>query len=460
MHVLSLRTEGLGDSTYLLCHRGAGVLVDPQRDLARFFDASREQGVQVRQILETHVHNDYVSGGLEAARQSGAELILPAGAGVAFPHTPAFHQEEIGAGGGLVIRPLHTPGHTPEHVSYLVLLDGEPVALFSGGSLLVGAAGRTDLLGEARAHQLAILQYGSLQRLAALPDAVGLYPTHGQGSFCAAGSGGGETTSTIGAQRATNPALAYADAARFAEGQLAALQPYPAYYAHMATINVLGGTPLPPLDPPTLGPDDLQALLGEVHVVDGRPREAVAAGYIPGALAVALDDAFASWVGWLLPFDAPLALVLDADQDAAEAVTDLARVGFDQVRGVLRGVEAWRDAGFPLTTFETVDLDRFAAAVAEGEADQVLDVRAPNEWEEGHLARSVHQYLPDLAADPLAEVSPATPVWVACVTGHRATVAASILEKAGLRPVVLTGAGIPDLLERLGPDAAVAPAPA
>src|SRR4029079_9606167 len=143
--------------------------------------------------------------------ETGAELVLPAGAGVAFEHLPAFHQEELGGEAGLTIRPIHTPGHTPEHVSYLILLDGQPVALFSGGSLLVGAAGRSDLLGQPRARQLAILQYGSVRRLGALPEEVGLYPTHGEGSFCAA-SGAGRSISTIGQERRENPVLQYPDA--------------------------------------------------------------------------------------------------------------------------------------------------------------------------------------------------------------------------------------------------------
>ncbi|MCC7106423.1 MAG: MBL fold metallo-hydrolase, partial [Chloroflexi bacterium] len=197
MDIRGIRTPGLGDATYILSHAGVGVVVDPRRDIDRFLAVAREMQLQVRYVLETHVHNDYLSGGRELAGETGATLVLPAGAGVAFEHLPAFHQEELGGGAGLTIRPIHTPGHTPEHVSYLVLIDGQPVALFSGGSLLVGAAGRSDLLGQPRARQLAVLQYGSVQRLAALPDEVGLYPTHGEGSFCAA-SGAGRSVSTIG----------------------------------------------------------------------------------------------------------------------------------------------------------------------------------------------------------------------------------------------------------------------
>jgi glyoxylase-like metal-dependent hydrolase (beta-lactamase superfamily II)/rhodanese-related sulfurtransferase len=204
--VKAIRTAGLGDTTYILSHGGLGVVVDPQRDVDRFLDAGRADGVRIRYVLETHVHNDYISGGRELARRAQAELVLPAGAGVAFDHTPAFHLEDMTAD-GLVVRPIHTPGHTPEHVSYLVLVDGEPVALFSGGSLLVGSAGRPDLLGIERAHQLALAQFQSVQRLARLPDELELFPTHGEGSFCSASSAARQT-STIRSEKRTQSAAA------------------------------------------------------------------------------------------------------------------------------------------------------------------------------------------------------------------------------------------------------------
>jgi glyoxylase-like metal-dependent hydrolase (beta-lactamase superfamily II) len=196
MEIRALRTPGLGDTSYVMAEHGVGVVVDPQRDIGRFLDAAEGLGVQVHYVLETHLHNDYLSGGRELAKRTGAQLILPAGAGAAFTYVPAFHLEEFGEG-RLRLRPLHTPGHTPEHVSYLALVDGEEVAVFSGGSLLVGSAGRTDLLGTKRASQLARLQFQSLQRLSALGDEVQLYPTHGAGSFCSAGPSG-PATSTIG----------------------------------------------------------------------------------------------------------------------------------------------------------------------------------------------------------------------------------------------------------------------
>jgi hydroxyacylglutathione hydrolase len=447
MEIHTIRTAGLGDATYLLEHDGIGVLIDPQRDVDRFLNVIEQRGARLRYVLETHVHNDYVSGGREISRQTGAELVLPAGAGVAFEYLPAFHLEELGTG-SFVVRPLHTPGHTPEHVSYLVLIDGRPAAIFSGGSLLVGSAGRTDLLGEERARQLAVLQYGSVHRLARLPADVGLYPTHGEGSFCTAG-GAGRATSTIGDEQRENPVLAYPDAAAFVAGQLSGLQPYPAYYAHMGPINTLGPDAMPAPSVPELSPGEVVALGGTVRLVDGRPSRGFADGHIPGSLGIGLEDSFGVWAGWLLPFNTPVVLLLDSDQDAGEAVRQLGRIGFDRVRGVLRGVEGWSEAGHPLARYRTVDTAGFTRAIVSGDARQVLDVRAPAEWDAGHINGSIHRYVPDLLEGPPPELDRDIPVWIACASGHRATMAAGLLQAAGYDPVVLVGGGVPDVLEAL-----------
>ncbi|HEX8966421.1 MAG TPA: rhodanese-like domain-containing protein [Chloroflexota bacterium] len=444
--VRAIRTAGLGDTTYILSHNGLGVVVDPQRDVDRFLDTDVVSGLRIRYVLETHVHNDYVSGGRELARRAQAELVLPAGAGVAFEHTPAFHLEDL-ADAGLVVRPIHTPGHTPEHLSYLVFADGEPAALFSGGSLLVGSAGRPDLLGEQRAHQLALAQFHSVQRLATLPDELALYPTHGEGSFCSAGEAG-RSTSTIGLEKRTNPLLRHQTAEAFAEAQLAGLQPYPAYYAFMGGINTLGPQPLPEFRVPRLTPQALRAQLDEVRVVDARPREAFAAGHIPGALGVELADDFGTWVGWLVPFNAPLVLVLDAEQDLHEAVVQLERIGFDRVRGVLRGVEEWQAAGYQMSAYDIVDAETFARKVADGTARQVLDVRSPAEWRTGSVPGATWRYVPDLVAGPPSNFESDQPVWLMCASGFRASIAAGLLERAGYRPMVLAHGGVTDVMAR------------
>jgi hydroxyacylglutathione hydrolase len=404
-----------------------------------------ELDVELRWVLETHLHNDYVSGGRDAARRTGAELVVPAGAVVPYRHTPAFHTEEL-VSGDLAIRPLHTPGHTPEHVSYVVLIDGEPAAVFSGGALLVGSAGRSDLLGRDRATELARAQYHSVRRLAALPEAVELFPTHGEGSFCTA-SGAGRTTSTIGQELVENPVLAYTDEEAFIKGELEGLPPYPAYYAEMGPINLKGPTPLPEHAVPTLSTGDLDGLADEAIVVDMRPKARFAEGHIPGALGIPLDDQLGVWVGWLTPFSSPVVLVADDEQDLDEAVVQLGRIGYDDVRGVVR-MRDWEAAGRPTRSFRRVDVQEMTRELREGEP-QVLDVRAPDEWAAGHLEDSVHRYLPDLAEGPPDGLDPRRPVWVLCGSGYRSTIAAGFLEAEGFEPIVLDDAGTPEVLAAL-----------
>jgi rhodanese-related sulfurtransferase len=383
-------------------------------------------------VIETHVHNDYVSGGLDLARKTGAELVMPAGAAPVFRHRPAFHHEDIDLG-SMIVRPIHTPGHTPEHTSYLVLIEGREEAVFSGGSLLVGSAGRSDLLGEDRAETLAFLQHGSVHRLAALPDHVGLYPTHGAGSFCTT-SGARSSTSTIGAERQTNPVLAYEDADAFVKGQLAGLVPYPSYYQHMGPIN-LRGTVEPVLDVPLL-----EEVPPGVTVIDARPRHRHLRGHLPGVLGIELRDSFGTWVGWLTDHNTPLVMVLDEDQDAGEAVRQLARIGYDDVRGVVRNPASATES------FSAVQVDEFAEAARSGA--QVLDVRAPNEWDTGVIEGSILSYLPHLARSTPDGLSRDEPVWVACGSGYRASIAAGILGSRGFEPIVLVDGSATDVLRQ------------
>jgi hydroxyacylglutathione hydrolase len=438
MELVSFRTPGLGDQTYLLTHNGKGVLVDPQRDIDRFLAAAADRNVELRFVLETHLHNDYVSGGEQAALRTGAELVLPAAAAAAYPHTPAFHLEDIKAD-GLTLRPIHTPGHTPEHTSYLVLIDGEPVAVFSGGSLLVASAGRPDLLGTARARTLAKLQYGSLHRLAGLPRDVALYPTHGEGSFCTA-TGAGRYTSTIGDEVETNPLLGLDGPERFADRLLAAPMPIPAFYQHMGPANTLGVPPMPPTVAPELTVAELADQPEGTQVLDVRPRAAQAAGFLPGSVGIELGDDFGSWAGWLLPYQAPIVLVAEPDQDVTEPVTQLAQIGIDTVRGVVRDL-----AGAATARYGLLELRAFKLRLADPSV-QVLDVRMPNERAAVRLDRAVERFLPDLVTDGVpAELDPDRPVLVVCGGGRRAAIAATLLAREGYQTAVLTGAGVAEL---------------
>lgn len=427
----TIRTEGLGDSTYVFIHDGMAIVVDPQRDIDRFERVLDGHSADLRMVIETHLHNDYVSGGPDLSRKTGAELLVPAGAAPVFRHRPAFHREDIDLG-SLIVRPIHTPEHTPEHTSYVILIDNVEWGVFSGGSLLVASAGRTDLLGEERAESLARLQYGSVHRLAELPESVGLYPTHGAGSFCTT-TAAGELTSTIGAEKTSNPVLAYEDEDAFVKGQLADLGQYPSYYRHMGPINLRGLAP-PSLDVPLL--DEIPA---GVTVVDARPRDRFASGHLPGVLGIELRNSFGTWVGWLTEQNTPLVLILDEDQDADEAIRQLVRIGYDDIRGIVRNPEEG------LVSYREADADTFAAAARSGA--QTLDVRAPHEWEDGIVQGAVLSYLPDLAAETPTGLDPVSPVWVTCGSGYRASIAASILEDRGFEPIVLSEGGTPDVLD-------------
>ena len=437
MDITSVRTSGLGDTSYVFAFDGVAVIVDPQRDIDRFVESAA--GLDVRFVLETHLHNDYVSGAIHLAENAGAELVMPAASGAAYQHVPAFHHEDLDAG-AFRVRPIHTPGHTPEHTSYLMLIDDEPVAVFTGGSLLVGSAGRPDLLGRDRAEQLARLQYISVNRLGALPDAVELLPTHGQGSFCTVSL----TTagaSTIGAEKRSNPMLQYDNPDSFAKAQLESLQPFPDYYAHMGPINLMGPAPLPPVVAPEIA---VAGIPSDAAVIDVRPKSALAEGHLPGALRIPYTDNVAVWAGWLVPFDQPVVIVADRDQPVADVIVQFYRIGFDDIAGVVHDLS---DA--ELVTFAQATASDIVRALDAGEPSQIIDVRAPHEYESERIPGSIHAYVPDLRSGVPAEIDSDADVMVVCGTGQRATVAASLLERAGVTPVVVAHGGVPDVLRQL-----------
>jgi len=434
MNVTVIPTPGLGDSTYLFEHGGVGLIVDPQRDIDRFVEAASH--LDTRFVLETHLHNDYVSGGRAVAATTGAELVIPASAGVAFSHRPAFHYEDID-GGPFTVRPIHTPGHTPEHVSYLVLVDDEAVALFSGGSLLVGSAGRTDLLGVDRADQLARLQYGSLTRLATLPDRVALYPTHGAGSFCTA-SVAETTTSSIGTEKRSNPMLGHSLEDSFVIGALSDLQPYPDYYAFMGPINLAGPDPILTAPIPLLNvveiPDD-------AYVLDIRPHADYATGHLAGSYGLELEDQMGVWAGWLVPFNEAIVLVANENQDIEGAVTQLARIGYDRVVGVVEDLTDRDD----LKSYRLAPIVDLVEEIRR-DTPQILDVRAPGERADDSIRHSIHTYVPDLRNGLPAASDPERPVWVICGGGYRSEMAVRYLEAGGFQPTVVVGGGVTDVL--------------
>ena len=438
-------TAGLGDNSYLVSSEGEAAVVDPQRDAWRFLRAAEAARARIRAVLETHVHNDYVSGAQELQAATGAELVVPAEGRHQFPHRPAADGHELWIG-NLRLAALATPGHTPEHLAWL-LYQGDaaaPSAVFTGGSLLVGSAGRTDLLGPELAGELTRAQFASIRRLAALPDEVEVLPTHGAGSFCVAAMPATRRTSTIALERRENPLFQAADLTAFDAELRGELLAYPAYYRHIAPINragaqVLGGLP----QVPAVGSEELaaRARAGAI-VVDGRDRDDFAAAHIPGSVNIELNAGFASYVGWVLPFDQPLLLVLPdpVERGLQEAVTQLIRIGWRRVEGWLTGgIDAWRASGGELRSYPSGGVEELCAAFLAGTPPHVLDVRQELEWHWGSIPGSQQVFLTDLASR-LGRLSRDEVHWVVCSNGHRASIAASLLDRAGI-PVRLVSTG-------------------
>jgi hydroxyacylglutathione hydrolase len=424
--------EGLGNSAYVveLGDRRA-LVIDPARDPTPYLELARWRRLGLAYAAETHLHADFLTGSRELAAAAGAQVLAPRASRLGFAHRGLEDGEEVDLG-GLTLRALATPGHAPEHVSYLLLDGRRLLALFSGGALLVGTVARTDLAGPELTEPLARAAYRSLhQRLLPLPDELAVYPTHGAGSFCAAPAGDQRTT-TIGAERRHNRLLAAPDEDSFVAELLASFGSYPPYFLRLRDRNLVG--------PELLGGDwrvllllstdqVQQHLAGGGLVVDVRPVTAFAAGHIPGAVSIALRPAFASWLGWLLDDTRPLVFVLDEDQDRGELARQCRTIGYDHLVGELAGgMTAWRAAGLPQARLPLVEAEQ-----VDDEPGVVLDVRQAAEVADGHLPGAVTIELGALAGDPLPAELPQGPVTLMCSHGQRATTAASLLERAGRR---------------------------
>ncbi|MGY1681269.1 MBL fold metallo-hydrolase [Geodermatophilus sp. SYSU D01176] len=444
MQIDVIETTGLGDRSYLISAEGVGVVIDPQRDIDRVLALAEKRAVRIALVADTHIHNDFVAGSLELARTVGAEYALPAGDTVAFERTPATDGDVLTAG-PMRLRVVHTPGHTHHHVSYVLTDAGGAVqAVFTGGSMLYGATGRTDLVGPEHTHDLTHAQYHSVRRLVdELPAGTPVFPSHGFGSFCAATPTSGES-STVGEQARVNPALTQ-DEQTFVDQLIAGLTAIPAWYAHMGPANAAGPAPVDlsmprPVDPAELA-DRLAA--GE-WVIDLRSRTAFAAGHLPGALNLELAIAnFVTYVGWLIPWGAPITLIGETEQQVADARRELVRIGIDRLAGAAIGSPEALAAGRELASYPVSDFAGLAAAMAADPDLVVLDARRDDERAGGGVRGSLHIPIHDLA-DRLDEV-PAGDVWVYCGSGYRAAIAASLLARAGRRPALVNGGyGDPD----------------
>jgi hydroxyacylglutathione hydrolase len=445
--VLQLETPALGDRSYLVHDGTAALVIDPQRDTDRITALAAGHGLRITHIAETHIHNDYLTGGPALAAATGAVYLVNAADPVRFDRTPVSDGDTVEVSGTLRVRALATPGHTFTHLSYVLESGGQVAGVFTGGSLLYGTTGRPDLLGPEHTGALARAQYASAHRLAAeLPDTAAVYPTHGFGSFCSAGPSGGES-STIGGEKLANPVLTLSER-EYLDGLLTGLDAWPAYYAHMGPAN-LAGPPGPDLSPPR------QASAAEVRrrveagewVIDLRDRIAFAAGFLPGSVSFPMEGSFASYLGWTVPWGAPLTLLGETPEQVAQAQRELARIWADRPAAAASGGPARWAPRTPLASLRLAKFGDLAAAMTAGRP-VLLDVRRRLEWAERHIAGARHIPLHELSGR--AGELPPGEVWVHCQSGYRAIVAASLLAGRGRQAVSVdddlgnaTAAGLP-----------------
>lgn len=429
--IVSFVDEGLGHSSHLVdLGDGTALVIDPARMPTTQRDHARAAGLTIAFTADTHTHADYISGSPEL-ETDGATFLAPAAAGLAHPHT-GVRDGDVIAVGRLRLEVIATPGHTPDHLAYLLLDDDDPVVLFSGGSLMVGTVGRTDLLGDEHREALAHELYHALwERVLTLPTDLAVYPTHGAGSFCSA-PGGGDRTTTIGRERATNPLLAIDTEDEFVDRLLDGLGSFPEYFRRLPGVNQAGVAAhdsVPTLSP--LTPAEVEAVVASGGiVVDARRVVDFAAGHLSGALSIELRPVFASWLGWLTDPDRPVVFVLDEDQAEDDLVRQALTIGHEHLAGRLEGgVSAWVAAGHPV---ETTDL------IEPNAVDRpLLDIRQDDEFTSGHVPGAAHV---ELGVLPTAAV-PDGPVATMCGKTERAMTGASVLQRAGHAGVAVLRGG-------------------
>ncbi len=441
MHFEQFYLGCLAQASYLIGSDGEAAIVDPRRDVDVYIEAAKARGLQIRHVIETHLHADFVSGHRELAGKTGAKIYFGARAQAAFPHVAVRDGDEIRMG-NVTLRFLETPGHTPESVSVLVTDRSRseiPEAVLTGDTLFIGDVGRPDLLGaRMSAEELAGMLYDSLHRkLLTLPDSVKVYPAHGAGSLCGRNISN-ETSSTIGDQRRFNWALRPMPREEFVRLLTTDLPEAPAYFSRDAALNREGPRPLAELPPvPELSPAEVETALGAGAVLlDTRGSAEYGAGHVPGSIHMGLSGQFASWAGTLLSPQSPVVLVGEDPERIDEARLRLARVGLESVAGQLSGgVEAWQASGRPLARTEQIDVDELRERLREDPTLRVVDVRRLPEWNGGHIAGArsmpLHQ---------LAELAPALdrsgPVAAICAGGYRSSTATSVLERLGFPHVI------------------------
>jgi hydroxyacylglutathione hydrolase len=445
--------RGLAHYSYVVACERAGVaaVVDPRRDIDVYLDFARARHLRISHVLETHIHADYASGAHELAKRADAELCLSDYDSdemyeVSFAHRPLRDGDSIELG-RVRIEARHTPGHTPEHVSFLVYDTARaaiPEILLSGDFLFVGSVGRPDLLGDSAKQALAERLFDSVRKLDPLPDGLEIHPAHGAGSMCGSGMSG-RPMSTLGFERIANP---YLDRGltreAFVRRVLEHLPPFPPYYTRMKALNSTGPPPLGALPgSQAIAPGTFGQLVTEGHVViDLRDPLAFAGAHVPGAFGIGAGTNLSTWASWVVPYETPILLVAPHGE-INEAVRALVRVGLDDVRGFLEGgMAAWIAAGHDVARIPLVSAEEIHDRLADDPALKVLDVRSDDEWGQGHVCGAVHVMggqVPERARE-LAQGDP--PLAVICSTGYRSTVAASVLARAGATRLINVAGGM------------------
>lgn len=434
--------QGLGNSSYLVdLGDGRALVVDGSRDLRAIRSAALDQSLTIAYAADTHLHADFLSGAVQLATADGATVLASQAGEREFPHRGLADGDEIELG-GLTLRTLATPGHTHEHIAFELLDGPRALGVFTGGSLIVGSAARTDLVAPERTEDLARAQYRSLRRLAELDDDVAVWPTHGAGSFCSAPPGA-ERTSTIGTERLTNPLLRAESEDAFVEQLLSSLGSFPPYFLTLGEVNRRGPALIEGDTLPRLSTAEVVRLLESGAVaIDVRPVPDFAAAHLPGSISIALRPAFATWLGWLVPPTKPLIIIRSPDQDPAEILWQARKIGYDHLAGELPdGVNAWTSADRPT---ESIPLTS-PGAMDEG---RVLDIRQDAEFAAGHIPGVDHIELGDLAEDPGPPT--AEPTVLMCGHGERAMSAAALLARAGHRNLSVLAGGPDEWAEATG----------
>ena len=442
-------TPGLAQVAYLIADEAAGVaaVVDPRRDVGTYLDWAAAHRVRIIAALETHIHADFISGARELATV-GATVYTSRGGSVAYTDVPLDDGDEV-AVGSLRLRALATPGHTPEHLAFLLFdptTGSQPVALYSGDALFVGEVGRPDLLGEEETQRLArALFHTVMDRLATLDDALVVYPGHTAGSACGKKIGDAPSTA-IGREKMTNYAFKARSEKEFVAMVLAGLPTPPTYYPVLKRLNKEGVSLLRDLpDGVPLTPTQVaRSVAANGLVIDGRTPDDFSADHLPGALFAGLGPNFSTWMGWLAPYDRDLILVLTDDGQFADAQTELRRIGLDNVVGyVAGGIEAWRAEGWGLEDLPQVSPYDLAARMANGATGlATLDVRSDDEWRAGHIKGALHRFAGDIVQGATPTLEEEQPVALICGSGYRSSVIASLLQKRGYRHIVNVRGGM------------------